>query len=306
MDELLGRDGGMAFYWVNVGATFPEVKAKSYLWAPTSDKTRRASWDNVADVKKGDVIFCYHDKEITHIAVAKEDAFLADRPDVKAFSKWAESGYQVNVELDKLDVPISRDDITSDFMSLFNERCVPSLFKKNGEVNLIYMASLPADAGTYLLERAHRIEKFEARLVDQQPSKRKLTDTEKEAIRKARVGQGRFRTDLIRKWNGKCSLTGLSNTGLLIASHIHAWTLSDNDERIDPDNGLLLAPHIDKLFDRGLISFADDGQMLISATLEPSDREVLSLDKFSKLSGMTDKHRGYMARHRRRHGFAQS
>lgn len=303
------RDGAMAFYWVNVGGTIKEVRDNKYLWAPNQSQsgkiTRRPSWDNVAEVKLGDVIFCYHDKEITHIAVATDDAFPATRPEVASFSKWEESGNRVNIALRKLEVPIARDDIAGDFMSIFNERCVPSLFKKNGEINLIYMARLPPDAGTYLLERAHLIKEFESRLIDQAPSKRKLTETTKESIRRARVGQGQFRTDVIRKWNGQCSLTGISNLGLLIASHIHAWTLSDNDERLDPDNGLLLVAHIDKLFDRGLISFADDGQMLINRSLSQRDRELLALDRYKTLRSTTARNRKYMALHRSRFGFDQ-
>ncbi len=309
MDELLGRDGGMAFYWVNVGKTIKEVQSGNFLWAPEASPSeagaamRREHWENVAKVKAGDVIFCYHEKKITDIAIATRDAYSAERPATRSFSEWGNTGNRVDVELRELKTPIHRDDIASDFISLYQQRSVPNLFNREGRINQIYMARLLPDAAAYLLERAHLIEEFEAKLVDQEPGKRKLTETTREAIVKARVGQGLFRAELLRVWNSQCSLTGLSNPDLLIASHIHAWTLSNNEQRIDVDNGLLLAPHIDRLFDRGLISFDDHGGLLISTSLAQKDRELLALNRYTKLRHISAENREYMKLHRDRHGF---
>ncbi|WP_342051584.1 MULTISPECIES: HNH endonuclease [unclassified Cupriavidus] len=309
MDEQLARAGAMAFYWVNVGKTIKEVQSGNFLWAPEASQSetgasmRREHWENVAKVKAGDVIFCYHEKKITDIAIATRDAYSAERPATRLFSEWGNTGNRVDVKLRELETPIHRDDIASDFISLYQQRSVPNLFNREGRINQIYMARLLPDAAAYLLERAHLIEEFESKLVDQKPSKRKLTETTREAIVKARVGQGLFRADLLRMWNSQCSLTGLSNPDLLIASHIHAWTLSDNDQRIDPDNGLLLAPHVDRLFDRGLISFNDNGELLISPSLTQKDRERLALDRYTKLRRISAENREYMKLHRDRHGF---
>ncbi len=81
--------------------------------------------------------------------------------------------------------------------------------------------------------------------------------TQREALVHARIGQGKFRADVTRLW-GKgevCALTGIALPEFLIASHIKPWRDSSNSERLDPTNGLLLAVHIDKLFDRYLLSF---------------------------------------------------
>ncbi|WP_265923005.1 HNH endonuclease [Cupriavidus nantongensis] len=96
-----------------------------------------------------------------------------------------------------------------------------------------------------------------------------LDETVREAVIKARVGQGLFREQLIQRWNGKCSVTGLPKaTEFLIASHIRPWSLCDTaSQRISPANGLLLTPNLDKLFDRGLISFDANFKMMISPTL---------------------------------------
>jgi hypothetical protein len=84
-----------------------------------------------------------------------------------------------------------------------------------------------------------------------------IAATMRDTLGKARVGQGKFRADLARLWGvgEKCSLTGIDVPELLVASHIKPWRDSADSERLDPRNGLLLASHADKLFDRYLMSF---------------------------------------------------
>ncbi|SED73077.1 HNH endonuclease [Burkholderia sp. WP9] len=81
--------------------------------------------------------------------------------------------------------------------------------------------------------------------------------TERDQLAKARIGQGRFRADVIAKWGrGEvCALTGAAIPEMLVASHIKPWRKSSNEERLDPMNGLLLAANVDRLFDRNLMSF---------------------------------------------------
>jgi len=95
-----------------------------------------------------------------------------------------------------------------------------------------------------------------------------LKDTEKEELYTSRIGQGKFRKDLLNHLNNKCVVSGIAASELLIASHIVPWSESTNYERLDKFNGLLLSASIDKLFDTHLISFDDDGYMLISKKLQ--------------------------------------
>jgi hypothetical protein len=83
--------------------------------------------------------------------------------------------------------------------------------------------------------------------------------TERKEMRKARVGQGRFRQVLLELWGSRCAVTGVEMPSLLTASHIKPWRSASNAERLDPHNGLLVLPQYDRLFDRGFISFSDDG-----------------------------------------------
>ncbi|WP_353191063.1 HNH endonuclease [Pandoraea pnomenusa] len=299
----------MRFYWVNVGLTIKEVRVGNFLWAPESTQTKSGKvkhldhWDNVAAIRKGDLVFCCHDKSISYIAIATADAYQAPRPAERSFSTWGNVGSRVDVSLHELQAPLARDDIAEDFISRFDARCVPRVFTSGATLKQIYMASLPADAGVYLLEMAEAIGLFEASLFSQSNEGKKVGKTVRDAIVKARIGQGAFRAELLRRWNRRCSLTGLSNTDLLVASHIHAWSLCSNDERIDPENGLLLAAHIDRLFDRGLISFDDGGALLISQLLTDADRALLALDRCTKLRQISPGNRKFLARHRAYYGF---
>jgi hypothetical protein len=107
-------------------------------------------------------------------------------------------------------------------------------------------------------------------------------ETEKESIIQSRLKQGEFRENLVECFNRKCPISGIDNLELLVASHIKPWSKSNNPERLDPNNGLLLAVHLDKLFDRGYISFGDDGSIMLSKDL---DEKVIS---FYNLAGKLD------------------
>ena len=104
-----------------------------------------------------------------------------------------------------------------------------------------------------------------------------LAETERTAIVKSRVGQGLFRKRLIDKYQGTCIITGVSAKKLLVASHIKPWAVSNNEERLSEENGLLLSPTYDKLFDYGLITFSNQGNMIISSQLSDEDKNKLHL-----------------------------
>jgi putative restriction endonuclease len=102
--------------------------------------------------------------------------------------------------------------------------------------------------------------------------------TEAERLVIQRVGQDVFRDALMTYWNGRCAVTGVAHPALLRASHIKPWAKCETDgERLDVYNGLLLAAHLDAAFDAGLISFSDDGKILISSNLAMEDRDALGI-----------------------------
>ena len=122
--------------------------------------------------------------------------------------------------------------------------------------------------------------------------------TERESIVRSRIGQGAFRKSLLDYWANACAVTSCANTSLLVASHIKPWARCDNDERLDPSNGLLLSPTLDACFDAGYITFADDRSIIISDALSPEDADRLGVDVGLKLSKITPQHCRYLQHHR--------
>ncbi|MBR1464542.1 MAG: HNH endonuclease [Prevotella sp.] len=123
-----------------------------------------------------------------------------------------------------------------------------------------------------------------------------LNRTERDAIMKARVGQGLFRQRLLDHWGG-CSITSSGMYDCLIASHIKPWKDSTNEERLSVYNGLLLLPNYDKLFDKGYISFDGDGKIIYSRFFPSSERELLGMDKNVHLIHVVPQHKVYLDYH---------
>jgi hypothetical protein len=103
-----------------------------------------------------------------------------------------------------------------------------------------------------------------------------IPPTAREAIITARRGQGLFkqRVMAIERF---CRITRVDNPTHLRASHCKPWRDSTNNERLDGENGLLLTPSIDHLFDRGFISFQDDGQLIVSPVADASSLERMGV-----------------------------
>ncbi len=120
--------------------------------------------------------------------------------------------------------------------------------------------------------------------------------TEKESIVESRIGQGVFRKGLIDYWHG-CAITQCPLTWMLIASHIKPWRDSDNQERLDDYNGLLLLPNYDKLFDLGYISFDQKGKIMYSRLLDKFDRDTIGLTNDLHLVKFEEQHLKYLKYH---------
>lgn len=133
-------------------------------------------------------------------------------------------------------------------------------------------------------------------------NRKDIKATTKTRLVDARLGQGRFRRDLERIWGHRCAVSGCGVSEVLRASHILAWCDSNDAEKLDSANGLLLRADIDALFDRGLISFTDAGTMLVAERLSPSDRALLGVPQRLRQRPAAV-HLSYLARHRHRWGF---
>lgn len=125
------------------------------------------------------------------------------------------------------------------------------------------------------------------------------TSTEAERLVVQRIGQNLFRDALIDYWQGRCAVTGLDITSLLRASHIKPWAAcSSDEERLDVFNGMLLAPHLDALFDGGWITISETGEIQVSSQLTAQQREVLGLASSWAPIALSTEHQDYLAYHR--------
>lgn len=137
------------------------------------------------------------------------------------------------------------------------------------------------------------LERFEAEL------KTLPTSTEAERLVVQRVGQSIFRNSLVEYWQGRCAVTALDVLPLLRASHIKPWAECETDgERLDVFNGLLLAPHLDALFDGGWITFSDAGELRVSSQLPADALLQLGVHRGWRLGDVADAHKRYLAYHR--------
>lgn len=126
-----------------------------------------------------------------------------------------------------------------------------------------------------------------------------LSTTEVVAQVRRRVGQNLFREALLDYWKGRCSVTGLAVPELLRASHAKPWAVATDTERLDVHNGLLLAVHLDALFDQGLLTFDADGQGQMSSQIQPDALALLGLSTTPlSLSRVSAAHQPYLAHHR--------
>jgi hypothetical protein len=122
--------------------------------------------------------------------------------------------------------------------------------------------------------------------------------TVRDALVKQRVGQDKFREGLEIVWGNRCPVTGIDHHSFLVASHIKPWADSDDRERLDPHNGILLAVHIDRLFDGGWITFDTVGIMVLSPQLPPALAAQLLLGASTAALCLKPAHEPYLAYHR--------
>lgn len=127
---------------------------------------------------------------------------------------------------------------------------------------------------------------------------RRRNVTEKETLANARVGQGAFRANVLRIWDSRCCVTGSQILDAIRASHVKPWRDSTNTERLDPNNGLPLIATIDALFDAGLVTFSDDGKLLIARCINDAECELLGLANLRLTRKPNPELAGYLLYHR--------
>ena len=172
---------------------------------------------------------------------------------------------------------------------------VSCLYDSRSRKNLL-PAPAPVSAAPIYRDAEADIESQRAHLEQTEP-------TTREALIQARRGQGMFREQLIFVWAGKCAVTKCTAQPLLRASHIKPWRDSTDAERLNRYNGLMLSPNLDAAFDRGLISFSDQGAVMISTQLSDADAKSIGILPGLRLVCVFEENKPFLALHRQLHGF---
>lgn len=127
--------------------------------------------------------------------------------------------------------------------------------------------------------------------------------TERSGLVTSRIGQGGYRKRVIYRWDGKCAVTGFTDNRILVASHIVPWAESNDLERLDVNNGILLSPTYDALFDKHLISFENTGKIILSDSIEFSEFMRIGVTGNEKIfKTLSQDNHIYLERHRERLG----
>ena len=271
----------MAFWWVNHKQTVRQETEGGYIWSPkqNANGAKNVTYDNLARCQVGDVVFSYAYAKIGRIGLVESAAETAPKPPEfgSTGEYWGDNGWLVRVNWQPLQKPLVPLDHFDLIQPLLPKRHSP-ISTNSGRGNQgVYLAGLDEVLGhlliqlievhadpaikVHLLVLAEEQTSVDAFLMDVQELQQLSSATERDALTKARMGQGLFR-QRVAEQEPICRVTGLARQEFLIASHIKPWRDCANQERLDGANGLLLSPHVDKLFDRHWISFDSDGQLI--------------------------------------------
>jgi hypothetical protein len=143
------------------------------------------------------------------------------------------------------------------------------------------------------------IEEWERRVEIEIAGNEAIRETERSALVQARRGQGQFR-DNVRTIERACRITKVERMEHLVASHVRPWRDSSNEQRLDGENGLLLTPTVDHLFDKGFISFENSGQLIVSPVGDPLSMKRMGIEHERRINVGTfsEGQRRYLEFHR--------
>lgn len=306
----------MAFWWVNHKQTRDHEVRGGYLWSPyrNTNGAFNQTYENMKLVRPGDIVFSYAHGRIGAIGRVVDAAAPSPKPIEFAGvgTYWAHEGWLVEVDFTPARRPLSPKQAIESIGPMLPERHSP--LQKNGNGNqgcylaaisdalghvLLAMLDTPgvreSDVPAYAMEREPNAAVLDdIRHVQNDPS---IPETQRLQLAKARVGQGYFRKQVILL-DGACRVTGVSDTHLLIASHIKPWREASNGERLSGHNGMLLSPHVDALFDEQWITFEDDGQMHVHPALASDVLERWSIDPIKRMERFRPEQAAFLARHR--------
>jgi putative restriction endonuclease len=316
----------MRYWWVNQNQTFRQEISGRYLWSPkrNANGARNPFYESMREVSPGDLIFSFVDTRIVAIGIAKSYCWECPKPTEfgSTGDYWENIGWRVNVSFTSLLNRIRPKDHIGILRSVLPDRYSPLQTNGNGnqalylteinerfaevlggligeEARLLMTSSERSSPTSNLIPIADELDAWERRLEEKVQSDNSVRETDRESIIRARCGQGIFK-ERVSRIERRCRITGVENLTHLIASHSKPWRDSSNEERLNGENGLLLTPSIDHLFDRGFIGFENTGELIISPVAhKPSlQRMGIATEHIVNVGAFTEGQKHFLDFHR--------
>ena len=275
----------MRYWWVNQNQTYRQEVQGGYLWSPkrNANGARNPFYEAMREVSPGDLVFSFVDTRILALGVVQ--SYCQESPKPLEFGNsgqnWGNIGWRVGVQFSQLSNSVRPKDHIEILRPLLPERYAPLQANGNG-LQSVYLTELPVAFAEVLMSlvgeevtpisaAGHEVKPFvtddldawERKLERNVADDISIPETDQLAIIRARRGPGLFK-ERVSRIESRCRITGVDNPVHLVASHCKPWRDATNEERLDGENGLLLTPSIDHLFDRGFIGFEDNGRLTIS------------------------------------------
>ena len=319
----------MSFWWVNQNQTFKQESEGGYLWSPKRNAHggRNPFYEFMREVAPGDLVYSFEGTYIRAISIARSSAYEAPKPPEfgSAGPNWSRIGWRVDVAYHHLQRQIRPADWMHRIAPALPDRYAP-LQRSGRGLQGVYLTYVPAELAHVLngligpevqaisdhalrlrdvdqelpLDTAVGLTQWEEHLITQVSSDSSIEETEREAVVMARRGQGRFKENVMRL-ERHCRITKVDRIEHLRASHIRPWRdCEDYRQRLDGENGFLLTPSIDHLFDRGFISFENNGELLISPAAHQGSLEKMGVQTTKRVNvgGFSQGQRDYLDYHR--------
>ena len=309
--QLLDRQ----YWWVSQNQTYKHEVLGNFMWSPKTNSRggRVPSYDFMTEMKVGDVVFSFADTYIKAIGIVTNPAQSSVKPDFgSAGANWLNDGWLVDVAFQELGAAQFKP---KDHMSLLSPTLPDILapIRADGAGNQIYLAKIPKKMAEILIALSRgvgdtivdelsknlnfELPKEDIAVVEEIEMRTDIGATQKTQIINSRRGQGVFKAN-VRLVETFCRVTKVANPKHLIASHIKPWSKSDDLEKLSGFNGLLLAPHIDHLFDKGFISFEGNGNLLLSGQLDNSILDKWQIDKNINVGAFRKEQQQFLEYHR--------
>lgn len=314
----------MRYWWVNQNQTYRHEVPGGYLWSPKRNRNgaRNPFYESMREAAPGDVVFSFADALIKAIGIVASHGYEAPKPMEfgNAGAYWDNIGWRVDVRFIELRLPIKPSAHMEQLAPKLPPRYAP-LQRTGDGLQGVYLTRLPEDFAATLVDLLGREARnivdglrvadapqpapalgliaWEQHLTEAVLADRSLPETTRQAVVMARRGQGLFKQN-VQRHEHRCRLTHVDRIEHLRASHCKPWRDSTNEERLDGENGLLLTPNADHLFDRGFISFEDDGEVLVSPVAHRESLAKMGLDPRNRINAgiFSSGQRRYLAFHR--------